>query len=189
MDNLKVNDLRIELSLRRVATANMKKPELEKEFNVLRGGIVNVPALLQGIPEIPLCKTGLEHYEISPVERLHDIQGHLCNIIDEVRVSLEGEVREKVEAICSTVLGKETLSSDYRKGSILILKTLQELQPISPLIETAVEISEILYSGPLKHCSQSILRLHLFMQDYAEIKYASQRQCHLEKCLAGIFMH
>ena len=160
---------------------------------MLRGGIVNVPALLQGIPEMPLCKIGLEHYKISPVERLHDIKGHLCNIIDEVRVSLEGEVREKVEAICSTVLGKETLrGSDYRKGSILILKTLQELQPISPLtalLETAVEISEILYSGPLKHCSQSILRLHLFMQDYAEIKYASQRQCHLEKCLASIFTH
>ena len=73
MDNLEVNDLRIELSLRGVATANMKKPELEKEFNELRGGIVNVLALLQGIPETPLCEIGLEHYEISPVEPLHDI--------------------------------------------------------------------------------------------------------------------
>ena len=135
-------------------------------------------------------RLGLEHYEISPVEQLHDIKGYLCNIIDEVIVSLEGE---KVEAICSTVLGKDTLrGSDYRKGSILILKTLQELQPSSPLtalLETAVEISEILYSCPSKRCSQSVLRLHNLMQDYAGIKCSSQRQCHLEKCLAGIFMH
>ena len=77
---------------------------------------------------------------------------------------VNGEVKEKVEAICSTVLGKETLrGSDYRKGSILILHTLPELQPSSPvttLFETAVEITEILNSDPSKRCSQSVLRLH-----------------------------
>ena len=101
---------------------------------------------------------------MSPVEPLHDIKGHLSNLIDELRISLNGEVKEKVEAICSTVLGKETLRGcDYRKGSILILHTLQELQPSSPvtaLFETAVEITEILYSDPSKRCSQSVLRLH-----------------------------
>ena len=109
MDNLKVNDLRIELSLRGMATTNKKKPQLEKEFDELRGGIVNVPARL---PETPLQEIGLEHYEVSPVEPLH---GHLSNIIDELHVSLTGEVKHKVEEICSTVLGKETLrGSDYR---------------------------------------------------------------------------
>ena len=164
MDNLKVNDLRVELNLRGMATANKKKPQLEKQFDELRRGIVNVPALIQDTPETPLCEIGLEYYEVSPVEPLHDIKGHLSNLIDELRISLNGEVKEKVEAICSTVLGKETLrGSDYRKGSILILHTLQELQPSSPvtaLFETAVEITEILYSDPSKHCSQSVLRLH-----------------------------
>ena len=62
---------------------------------------------------------------MSPVEPLHDIKGHLSNIIDELRVSLNGETKTKVEAICSTVLGKETLTgSDYSKGSILIFKAL-----------------------------------------------------------------
>ena len=142
----------------------MKKPQLEKQFNELRGGIVNVPALLQGIPETPLSEIGLEQYEVSPVEPLHDIKGHLSNITAELRVSLNGETKTKVEAICSTVLGKETLrGSDYRKGSILILHTLQEFQPNSPLttlFETAVEITEILYSDPSKRCPQSVLRLH-----------------------------
>ena len=164
LDNLKVRALRTELNLRGMATAYKKKPQLEKEFDEIRGGIVNVPVLLQGTPETPLCEIGLEAYEVSPVEPLHDIKGHLSNIIDELRVSLIGEIKERVEKICSSVLGKETLRcSDYSKGSILILHSLQELQPGSPLtalLETAVEITEILYSSPSKRCSQSILRLH-----------------------------
>ena len=53
MNSLKVNDLRMELNLRGMVTAN--KPHLEKQFDELQGGIVNVPALLQGIPETLLC--------------------------------------------------------------------------------------------------------------------------------------
>ena len=88
MDNLKVNDLRVELNLRGMATANKKKPQLEKQFDELRRGILNVPALIQDIPETPLCEIRLEYYEVSPVEPLHDIKGHLSNLIDELRISL-----------------------------------------------------------------------------------------------------
>ena len=45
----------------------------------------------------------------------------------------------------------------------MILYTLHQLQPNSPLtavLETAVEITEILYSNPSKRCPQSIFRLH-----------------------------
>lgn len=164
MDNLKVQDLRLELQLRGIVTDNKKKPQLERDFNELRMGITNVPALLQGVPDVPLCELGLEHYEISPVEPLHDIKGHLSNLIDELRKSLSGEVQRQVEGVCSAALGKETLRcSDYRKGVIFILLTLQTLQPSSPvtaLFQTAVEITEILYSNPSKRTPQLILRLH-----------------------------
>lgn len=166
MDNLKVQELRTELKLRGVSTVGKKKPELEKDFEDLRRGISNVPALLQGVPHMDLEDFGLSHYEVAPVKPLHDIKGHLCNLIQELRVhaSLTGEAQQRIDDICCTVLDKETLrGSDYRKGVILILLTLTELQPASTLttlVQTAVEITEILYSDPSKRTPQMILRLH-----------------------------
>ena len=137
---------------------------MEKEFDELRRGIVNVPALIQGIPETPLSELHLHHYEISPIEPLHDLKGHLSNLIDEVKVAVTGPTKQKIERICSSVLAKETLrGSDYRKGAVLILLALEEFQPTSELTEvlrTAVEICEILYSNPEKRTTRSILRLH-----------------------------
>ena len=164
LDNLKVHELRMEIEKRGLLTARKKKPQLENEFNELRRGITNVPALLQGTPETPLEELCLANYEISPVEPLHDLKGHLSNIIEELRVSLTGNVREKVDVIVSTVLGKETLrGSDYRKAAILILKTLLEFLPNSSLttmLSMAVEITELLYCDPSERTSQSVLRLH-----------------------------
>ena len=108
MDNLKIQEL-MELEKRGLSTGRKNKPELERDFDELRRGIVNVPALLQGVPETPLVDLCLDKYEISPVEPLHDLKGHLSNLIDELRVALAGEVKEKVEVIVSSVLGKETL--------------------------------------------------------------------------------
>ena len=147
-----------------MVTAGKRKPELERDFDELRRGITNVPALLQGVADRPLAEFSLNHYEISPVEPLHDLKGHLSNIIDEIKVLVTGPAKQRVNSICSSVLAKERLrGSDYRKGAILILLALQESQPRSPLtvvLETAVEICEILYSGPEKRTPKTVLRLH-----------------------------
>ena len=74
MDNLKIQELRMELEKRGLTTARKRKPELERNFDELRRGIVNVPALLQGAPETPLVDLCLDKYEISPVEPLHDLK-------------------------------------------------------------------------------------------------------------------
>ena len=164
MDNLKVPELRNELSMRGMVPGNKRKHQLEKEFDELRRGIVNVPALLQGMPEKPLSELNLQQYEISPIEPLHDLKGHLSNLIDEVEVAVTGLAKQKIQHICSSVLAKETLrGSDYRKGAVLILLALEETQPTSELtavIRTAVEICEILYTNPEKRTRRSILRLH-----------------------------
>ena len=164
MDNLTVQELRTELIMRGMVAGKKRKPELEREFHELRRGIVNVPALLQGIPEKPLAELNLYRYEVSPIEPLHDLKGHLSNLIDEIKVAVTGPAKQKVECICSSVLAKETLrDSDYLKGAVLILLALQQFQPMSELTEvlkTAVEICEILYSDPEKRTKQSILRLH-----------------------------
>ena len=120
--------------------------------------------MLQGVSETSLQDLCLEQYEISPVEPLHDIKGHLSNVLDELRLRVTGEVKQRIEQIFSSVLGKETLRGcDYRKGAILILSTLKELMPNSPLtnlLSTAVEIMDLLYSPSTKRTPQTILRLH-----------------------------
>ena len=164
LDNMRVHELRVELEKRGLATAGKKRQELEKDFDELRRGIVNVPALLQGCPETNVGHLCLDKYEISPVEPLHDVKGHLSNLIDEIRPLLKGEAKKRVDVIANSVLGKETLRcSDYRKGAILMLKALQETIPDSPLtamLSTAVEITELLYSRQENRTKQSVLRLH-----------------------------
>ena len=164
LDNMRVHELRVELEKRGLATAGKKRQELEKDFDELRRGIVNVPALLQGCPETNVGHLCLDKYEISPVEPLHDVKGHLNNLIDEIRPLLKGEAKKRVDVIANSVLGKETLRcSDYRKGAILMLKALQETIPDSPLtamLSTAVEITELLYSRQENQTKQSVLRLH-----------------------------
>lgn len=164
MDKLKVQDLRTELQVRGMETRGKRKQELEADFDEIRRGITNVPALLQGVADKSLAEFNLNKYEISPIEHLHDIKGHLSNIIEEIKVLITGPVKMKVDSICSSVLSKETLRwSDFRKGAVLILLALQELQPQSKftaVLKTAVEISEILYSDPQNRSPTSVLRLH-----------------------------
>ena len=93
MDNLKLRELRIELE----DTAGVKKHQLEREFEELRRGSSNVPVLLQGVADTPLQ------------DPLHDIKGHLSNLIEELRATLTGDVKQSVELIVGSVLGKETL--------------------------------------------------------------------------------
>ena len=65
MDKLKLQELKMELEIREIS--GKRKPQLEKDFDQLRRGIVNVPALLQGVPTKTLQDFSLECYEVSPV--------------------------------------------------------------------------------------------------------------------------
>ena len=97
LDNLKVQELQTELRIRGVATQGKLKPELAKEFEDLHKGIVNVPALLQRTPDTPLKLLGLDRYEIAPTEPLHDIKGHISNLIKKLLKVVTGELLEKLE--------------------------------------------------------------------------------------------
>ena len=148
-----------------------------------------MPALWQGVAGTPLQDIYLDHYEISPVEPLHDIKGHLSNLIEELRATLTGDVKQSVELIVGSVLGKETLrASDYRKGVIVILKTLPELIPssiLTTLLGTAVEITELLYSASTKRSPQSVLHLHNVAFMHAKLCILIPRQCQLNECLGA----
>ena len=80
LDKLLLSNLQRELSMRGMPIKGRKKPILEQDFDDLRLGISNFPALLQESPEATLQSLNLQCYEVSPTEPLHDLKGH---IIDE----------------------------------------------------------------------------------------------------------
>ena len=96
LDKLCLPQLQKELQLRGLATTGKKKPALEKQFKELRGGINSFPALLQDHPESSLSSINLERYEVSPTEPLHDLKGHLSNVIDETFAITSGTVRKEL---------------------------------------------------------------------------------------------
>ena len=122
LDKLLVTDLKNELSMRGLSTAGKKKPALEKEFDDIRAGITNFPALLQNSPEASLHSRALNllQYEVAPTEPLHDLKGHFNNIIEESLLVATGVVLDEIKKIKKAVLTKETIRcSDLRKAVIL----------------------------------------------------------------------
>ena len=136
LDKLLLTNLQEELRLRNRSTKGKKKPALEKEFEELRMGISNFPALLQDSPRATLASLHLDTYEISPTEPLHDLKGHLHNIIEESLIISTDNTREAISAVKRTVLCKDTIRcSDLRKATILIYVKLNTISPDAPITQ------------------------------------------------------
>ena len=157
MDEPSVKELRKELTIRGEHIGAKLKPQLTVQ---LRQGINDVPALLQPTPQALLKDLHLEKYEISPVEPLHNIKGHIANLIEEAITigKCSEEALQKLIRIRDAVLSKSTVRcSDV---VIMIYVALEEIDPHSPLtdvFQTAAEINEIVYSKPEKRDRRQIL--------------------------------
>lgn len=160
LDKLRVAQLKTELEKRGVNTTGKKKPQLEKDLEDLQKGISNVPAILQQTPDASLDSLNLERYEVFPTEPLHDLKGHIHNIIEEATKITSGENQQILKQVKTTILNKCTLRcSDYRKAAILIYQSLKQSNhteaPITELFRTAVEIAEIMYAPDSKRTPES----------------------------------
>ena len=164
LDNLKAQELHDEITARGRDAGHCTKPQLQKIFNEMRNGIANVPALLQVKPREELKNLNLQHYEILSTEPMHDLKGHLSNMIDECLHIATNEVVAMLTKIRDTVLSKDTLrASDYRKAVILMYIQLEGLSCdplLKQLFSTAVEICHICYSHDSVRTPRAILRLH-----------------------------
>ena len=56
----------------------------------------NVPTLLQPNPERSFSDLQLYKDEISPTEPLHNLRGHISNIMDEVQKSATGDILNEI---------------------------------------------------------------------------------------------
>ena len=83
--NLKVNELKAELTARGIhINSSMHKNDLQAILDRTLRGVTRVPALLLPNPTQSLTSLNLERYEILASEPLHDIKGHILNLITEL---------------------------------------------------------------------------------------------------------
>ena len=88
----------------------------------------------------------------------------MANIIAEVRANTQGSIHWEVEKVYTATLKKDTIRGvDYRKATILLSNTFEKVSPNSDhhlLFNTAVQISEVLYSRETSRSQKKILRFH-----------------------------
>lgn len=195
LDKLLLSDLKMELSMRGLSITGKKKPDLERDFENIRLGITNFPALLQDQPQASLQSLNLQQYEVSPTEPLHDLKGHLSNIIDETIHLTTGDVLQEIKCIKAAVLNKDTIRcSDLRKALILIYLKLRSLQPdsiVTDLYRTAVEISYLCYAHDSIRTPKSVLCLYnrAFLHAYQCSVVFAVTKCISQKRMFGRYFH
>ena len=125
--DLRVKELRSELEARGVVLdSKMLRADLQIKLNEI---LTRVPALLLTNPTQQLASLNLGKYEIVASEPLHNIKGHVINLINEMPTILPpGETRSKCIHLIDSCLAKEKKSrADLRRVAIqlyLLLKIL-----------------------------------------------------------------
>lgn len=130
---------------------------------MVKKGFSNFPALVTSNPYADLADLHLAEYEVAPTEPLHDFKGHMANVIGEVRVITNGNTQEEVEKIFLTTLKDTVCGVDYRKATILLSNAFEKVCANSDffcLFNTAVQISDVMYSKETSRCQKAILRFH-----------------------------
>ena len=143
------------------------KKDLEVELGEILGGVQRVPALLINNHRTPIADTNLHSYEVLPGESLHDVKGHIKNLLDELKFQVEDNVRKHYEDAYEVAIGdKDALrGSDLRLGLILMTVSLQDKIPerVLELLESLAEISHLLYlpARKISKDNTSALQYHI----------------------------
>ena len=147
-EKLRVEQLKTELRSRGIEPVGLKK-DLKVELREILGSVQRVPALLINNHRTPIADTNLHSYEVLPGESLHDVKGHIKNLLDELKFHLEDDVRKHYEDAYEAAIGdKDALrGSDLRLGLILMTVSLQDKisERVLELLESLAEISHLLY--------------------------------------------
>ena len=135
----------------------------DKLTDLLKGA-QRVPTLLLHSPQQPLSDLNLENYNVLECEPLHDIKGHIQNVLSVLPEILDKETAAHLSDILDADLKKDPKTgADYRLAIIHVYAMLRQtsIDPnIVKLLETIVLISEILYSNDSKRTPRQILQLY-----------------------------
>ena len=124
-------------------------------------GTKRVPVLLFANPLVDLKILGLNKYEMSMVECMHDIAGHIDNVLVELPHHLKIDDKQKVNAMLQVYNAEK----DKKRCCEILLHLTQCLYhkidgKVHKLLKTLSEIQRILYVGDDFRKAKEILRLH-----------------------------
>ena len=142
-----------------------KKKELEDALTTELHGVQRVPGLLFKNPTDDLTAVNLENYEILVCELMHDVSKHIENVLTELPSHIENAEHRKLveETIALSIGGKETKRAfDYRCAIVSLASQIKGVlnAKVQSLVDTLVDIQEILYKGDEERCPRNVLRLH-----------------------------
>jgi hypothetical protein len=140
----------------------MKKDDLQLMLNDILRGVARVPAPLITNPTQPLLSLGLDRYEVVACKPLHDLKGHIVNLISELPHILgENEITTHLIECC---LSKEKKTgADLRRVVIqvyLILKDLDTSTKLLLLLLTIIKIGKTAYAGDSSRTPRQLLQLY-----------------------------
>ena len=165
LDGLLVNDLRTELRTRGMPTSGKLKDELQADPTATLKGAQRVPTLLTQNPSQSLTDLNLHRYEVLDCEPLHDMKGHLLNLLPEITYILPSDVKQEYQLILDTTLPKGTVCGALlRTAAIKLFLKLRTSKGVNPqivtLLCTVVTISQILYLRSLERSPKKVLQLY-----------------------------
>ena len=168
--NLNAAQLKEELKKRGVFDLTGNKKELTVKLQKILCGAQRVPTILIANPSQPLHELSLESYTVLDSEPLHDLKGHLINLLTEFPKLLfdDNDVcKDSTKELLEQLLFKKKqngYSGSDQRVALIELNNLIQCQTVSDkkklLLSTAVKISELLYSSDNKRTPKSVLQLY-----------------------------
>ena len=145
-----------------------------------------------------LTSLGLEKYEVSMTEVMHDIAGHISNIISELPFHLKEPTKSKFSEYADTLTDEKDMirCCDRRRILLVLTKALRfEIDgKVHSLLNTLSEIQRILYLEDDKRTPREVLRLHncsfqhfVLMKELFDLSKLSKKMS--RDLLFGKYMH
>ena len=173
---LTADKMRAELRKRgfsKEAVAAMPRDVLNEKLRSLLQGVQRVPALLAFTPTAELTRYGLQRYQIMPCEPLHDIKGHVSNLLTELPHHLTKAAGNQVKNIINATVGEHNRGCDWRKALFLTTTALQDRADCPPsarkLIRLLADVASLLYASADKRTPKMILHLSLCLWRHFEL--------------------
>ena len=117
----------------------------------------------------------LSRYEVLDCEPLHDVKGHLYNLLPEIPNLLQSNLGKECQQLLDTTLPKQKVSGAHLRVAALKLYTKLKHCDIDPLLKellsTIIRISELLYQSAPQKLSCASITLLGFTMSFTVISY------------------
>ena len=164
-DKLVVSAIESELTARGVAfQTNTKKQQLQELLTEELKGAQRVPSLLVLNPTQKLKDIQLGEYEVLDCEPLHDVKGHLCNLVNELPNLVLTKHKKVVTDIIETTTRQTSSAVHLRVAIIKVYLKLLKLKDVDEsvvlLLKTVVKIAQLLYLQESDRNPRTVLQLY-----------------------------